>query len=206
MAGWDGSEPDDLGSQGEVGEPGEHGLGQDHPGSPYGESKEEGAISGVPGGDRGWEEFREPIKENTSKGGLQGIWDKQTQEWKQAPGAKAAVNVGSSLMFTAAGAKTLNPIAIAGGFVMDAIASAAGLYGPTTPKGIGDTDYWYGDHKKDLDKNPFEGNEENRDTPQPKKRKAPRSVSAAGSGNKPDLMVRTRSQDRQAKSQITRRV
>mgnify|MGYP003142825811 CR=1 FL=1 len=185
---------DDFGNQNEVGEPGEHGRGEDHPGSPYGETQDEGAVRGIPGGERGLPDPRPDIKENTSKGGFQGVWDKQKQEWSQAPGKKAAVGLGSSLVFSSMGLKTGNPIAIAGGLVADMFASAAGLYGPQTAKGMYDTDSWYGNNMPAPPPDPHAGGDD--PPPQPKKRKAPKPVYSAGSGNKPDLLVSSRAAQR----------
>ena len=177
-----------------IGEPGEDGMGMDHPGSPYGETQDEGAVRGIPGGERGLADLRPDIKESTSKEGFQGVWDKQKQEWSQAPGKKAAVAVGSSLVLSKIGLKTGNPIAIAGGFVADMIASSLGFYGPQTAKGMYDTDAWYGDNMPAPPPDPHAGGDD--PPPQPKKRKAPKPVYSAGSGNKPDLLVGSRAAQR----------
>jgi hypothetical protein len=225
MAGWDAFSEEqqtsfnevDFGDQPDVGEPGEStvlGAGADHAGSPYGQTEEQGAERGIPGYNPITPADRHPStdryflqqareKESASKGGLQGVWDKQKQEWTQAPGRKAAVSGAGSFIAAKAGLAG-GPPGFFIGLGLDAVASALGLYDPHKPGGMGDTESWYGNNPPPTPDDPHGGGDAQ--IPQPKKRVAPKPVSTAGSGNKPDLLVRTRAQDRQAKRQITRRV
>ena len=224
MAGWDPDEdtaiaagttgPDvqaaqdatDLGNQPDVGDPGEYGYGYDYRGSPLGMSEKDGSYDWGsdqrdPSTDRHFlEQARE--KKSASKGGLQAVWDKQTGQWKEYPGRKLAVS-GTGTFIAAKAGLGGGPPGFFIGLGLDMLANALGLYGPTYPTGIGDTKSWYGNNPPPTPDDPFGG--EGQDLPQPKKKKVPRPIYSAGSGNKPELMI-ARGPTRAAKRQITRRV